>query len=202
MSRLGDIAERVAAVKAPRGALVVELSAAPNPDYDDRAWEAQVSIKPIWKTVHSLKEAVQEVMRFRGQNDLGGGNWTGGRVVDDEGKDVARISYNGRTWEPGRYPTPEINTREFDKERYEKLEAWRAGMKASARVAGNMGEFRVDLEKHSDGSMETRLLIHGQVHLSSEWPDTGVYEACLSAVEKVLKKAGGGVGRSFGRKPL
>lgn len=204
MSRLGDIAERVskvAAARASKGALIVELSAAPNPDFDERSWESQVSIKPIWKTVHSLKEAVQEVARFRTQNNLGGGNWTGGRVVDDEGKDVARISYNGRTWEPGRYPTPEIDTRKFDKERYEKLEAWRAGMNASSRVAGNLGEFRVDLEKHSDGSMEARLLIHGQVHLSAEWPDTSVYEACLSAVERVLEKAGSKAGRSIGRKP-
>ena len=192
MSRLGDIAERIsmkkAAKSAPRGALIVELAAESNPDFDERQWEAQVRIRPIWKVVHSMKEAVQEAMKFRGQNDLGGGNWTGGRVVDDEGKDVARISYNGRVWEPGNYPKPEIDVGKFDKERYEKLEAWRAGMRAS-KVAGNMGEFKVDLERHMDGSMETRLLVHGQVHLSAEWTDTSVYEDCLSAVEKILEKA-------------
>ena len=39
--------------------------------------------------------------------ELGGGNWLGGEVKKD-GKLFAKISYNGRAWEPGNYPTAEI----------------------------------------------------------------------------------------------
>lgn len=31
-----------------------------------------------------------------------------GVVTDANGKEVARVSYNGRVWEPGAWPTPEI----------------------------------------------------------------------------------------------
>jgi len=32
------------------------------------------------------------------QDDLGGGNWTGGQLFE-AGRQVARVSYNGRVWE-------------------------------------------------------------------------------------------------------
>ena len=32
------------------------------------------------------------------QDDLGGGNWSGGQIFE-AGRQVARVSYNGRVWE-------------------------------------------------------------------------------------------------------
>ena len=32
------------------------------------------------------------------QDDLGGGNWTGGELTE-HGRPVGRVSYNGRVWE-------------------------------------------------------------------------------------------------------
>ena len=95
-------------VRAPRGKLVVVLSAAPNPDYEERMWEGSVSIPPQKQVVADLREASNAVRKFILSNNLGGGNWTGGQVYDDVGRQVALISYNGRAWEPGRWPTPEI----------------------------------------------------------------------------------------------
>lgn len=89
----------------------------PNHDFDDQAWEAQVSLRPEWLKVASLDQAVTVAMMYRGKHELGGGNWSGGQVWDEDGRMVARISYNGRAWEPGRYPTPEIDVRRFDEER-------------------------------------------------------------------------------------
>ena len=35
-----------------------------------------------------------------GQYDLGGGNWNGGQICE-EGRPLARVSYNGRVWDMG-----------------------------------------------------------------------------------------------------
>jgi len=34
-------------------------------------------------------------------NDLGGSNWTGGTILDADGNEVGRVSYNGWVWAPG-----------------------------------------------------------------------------------------------------
>lgn len=66
--------------------------------------------------VKTLREASETVRKW-----IDGGNPSGevlgqsqlgkhcGRVtVSKTGAEVARVSYNGRVWEPGTYPTPEI----------------------------------------------------------------------------------------------
>jgi DNA repair protein RadC len=76
----------------------VTLSASPNPDFDMDSHEATISIPEKRVKVSSLGEARSVVMKFIRDNDLGGGNWTGGEVYKD-GQRVATISYNGRVWE-------------------------------------------------------------------------------------------------------
>lgn len=58
--------------------------------------------------VDTLRDASRTCRDFIEQNDVGGGNWTGGQVYDASGVQVAQISYNGRAWKPGLYPQPEI----------------------------------------------------------------------------------------------
>ena len=101
---------RTAGPKAPGGKLLVSLSAEPNPDYDLGSWEAGVKIPAKLVPVRDLRAAVQAARNFIQENNLGGGNWTGGQVYNDKGEWVARISYNGRVWEPGPRGrrTPEI----------------------------------------------------------------------------------------------
>lgn len=52
-----------------------------------------------WRVVGSIEEASDVCCNFIDENDLGGGNWSGGNVFRD-GEMVARISYNGRIWNP------------------------------------------------------------------------------------------------------
>ena len=74
----------------------IQLSARANLDFN----QAPLGIKSRWVEVKSLKEASEVAQTFLRVNGLGSGNWTGGQVKVG-GKVVARISYNGRAWEPG-----------------------------------------------------------------------------------------------------
>jgi hypothetical protein len=87
--------------------MTVELKHAANPDIAGGYWEARPPKGARLVTVGSLKEASDVCQSFIREWGLGGGNWTGG-AVRRNGKTVARISYNGRAWEPGNFPTKEI----------------------------------------------------------------------------------------------
>ncbi len=51
-----------------------------------------------WVPVESLQAASTACRSYIEEHDLGGGNWTGGKLVDGKGTHVANISYNGRIW--------------------------------------------------------------------------------------------------------
>jgi hypothetical protein len=82
--------------------MTVTLSAGRNPDFASRSLPKRQTV-----TVTSLAEAVSACRDYIEVNDLGGGNWTGGQIKWS-GRIVARVSYNGRVWESGPYPQPEI----------------------------------------------------------------------------------------------
>jgi hypothetical protein len=81
-----------------RNQLQVEMKASPNPDYDAPEHRATIRIKAFRHTIDSFKDASRAVRHFIETNDLGSGNWTGGRVFDDRGLVVGRVSFNGRVW--------------------------------------------------------------------------------------------------------
>ncbi len=62
----------------------------------------------VYFEVNGLIEAKNLTQKFIREFDLGGSNWVGGRVVDEENKFIAQISYNGRVWESENYPCKEI----------------------------------------------------------------------------------------------
>lgn len=62
----------------------------------------------VYFEVNSLLEAKNLTQKFINEFDLGGSNWVGGRVIDEENNFVARISYNGRVWEGESHPSKEI----------------------------------------------------------------------------------------------
>lgn len=77
----------------------VKLASVGNPDF------GQDPNRPMWGceknrtvTVASYKEASEVCSKFINDNDLGGGNWTGGEIYDDKNKVIAHVSYNGRVW--------------------------------------------------------------------------------------------------------
>ena len=76
----------------------VQLSHASNPDIPGY-WDQPIdSGKTRIIQVNSIHEASKVCREYIDRNHLGGGNWTGGNVFHD-GELVARISYNGRTWD-------------------------------------------------------------------------------------------------------
>lgn len=71
----------------------------PNPDIPGY-WSPPVEDgRPRSVAVTSMEEASRVCREYIESNELGGGNWTGGDVIN-AGKKVARISYNGRIWWP------------------------------------------------------------------------------------------------------
>lgn len=77
----------------------VELKADPNPDYSKDDHRATVRIKAFRHTVDSYKDASRAVRHFIQTNELGAGNWSGGRIFDDVGRVIGRVSFNGRIWD-------------------------------------------------------------------------------------------------------
>jgi hypothetical protein len=86
--------------------LSVELSNVGNPDHRENPDRALSGIQTGWKTVDSVEAAQAAVRAYISENDLGGGNWSGGDVKNLETGDIiGSISYNGRFWpadEPSR----------------------------------------------------------------------------------------------------
>jgi len=72
------------------------LKSCGNPDY------YQDPDRPISDTmkvnVDTLKMASDICREYILEYDLGGGNWIGGQVTEDN-KQIAKISYNGRIWD-------------------------------------------------------------------------------------------------------
>ena len=53
----------------------------------------------VYYEVKNLNEASLICQKFISTFGLSSGNWTGGRVVNENGNFLARISYNGRIWD-------------------------------------------------------------------------------------------------------
>lgn len=75
------------------------IKAGPNPDYDKADHRGSVRIKAFRRTVDSFKDASRAVRHFIETNDLGSGNFTGGKIYGDDGQVIGRVSYNGRAWD-------------------------------------------------------------------------------------------------------
>lgn len=76
--------------------MTVKLSSCGNPDHGQNPNDSlspKVSIE-----VATLKGASLVCLKYIARWNLGGGNWAGGQIYKD-GKQVARVSYNGRVWD-------------------------------------------------------------------------------------------------------
>lgn len=76
--------------------ITVKLSSCGNPDHGQNPNDSlspEVSIE-----VATLKGASEICLKYIANWNLGGSNWAGGQVYED-GKQVARVSYNGRVWD-------------------------------------------------------------------------------------------------------
>lgn len=78
----------------------VKLSHCPNPDLPYGYWDGldPDRARPRMVDAADLAEASRLCRAYIEENNLGGGNWSGGDVLL-RGKRVARVSYNGRVWD-------------------------------------------------------------------------------------------------------
>lgn len=81
----------------------VRLAATGNPDHREYYGEG-VLAPTLWLPVYSLAEASALCRKYISYFGLGGGNWTGGKLTDKTfGKEIGKVSYNGRVWPPGEW---------------------------------------------------------------------------------------------------
>ena len=71
--------------------MIVFLASCGNPDRNQYSAPSY----PEVVTVADVESAVKMAKKYRDQNDLGGGNWSGGEVYEN-GAFIGRIAYNGR----------------------------------------------------------------------------------------------------------
>lgn len=83
-------------LQSKSGIFMVKLSSVGNPDHGENPFRP-VSHASV-QYVKSLQEASDACSDYIKKNNLGGGNWSGGKVVRHTKKEVARIGYNGRIW--------------------------------------------------------------------------------------------------------
>lgn len=81
------------------GKFSVTLSSVGNPDYGQNPNRSLPGLKNSKVAVKTKQEASDACRKFIDDNQLGGGNWSGGDIFS-EGNLVARVSYNGRVWHP------------------------------------------------------------------------------------------------------
>ena len=101
--RPGRLCNVVFLVCRTPGVLNVRLASVGNPDYgqDFDNVEGLPGVQDQEVDVKDLAEAGAVCRRWIEENDLGGGNWAGGQVTDENGVQIAQVSYNGRVWPPG-----------------------------------------------------------------------------------------------------
>ena len=87
------------AIAAPKGAYKVLLASVGNADFRQDSRRSLPGVPRRSLRVASIADASKACRAYIEHYDLGGGNWIGGEVKKD-GKAVAKISYNGRAWDP------------------------------------------------------------------------------------------------------
>ncbi len=75
------------------------LSHAPNPDIRGGYWSGKPKCDGMLIEVRDLIDASAACIQYIAKHDLGGGNWTGGRVYNNVGTHIANVSYNGKVWD-------------------------------------------------------------------------------------------------------
>ena len=76
----------------------VKLSSVGNPDHGENPNRPKYGCRNQLVEVSSFKEASELCRKYIEDNDLGGGNWSGGAITENR-KQIAHVSYNGRVWE-------------------------------------------------------------------------------------------------------
>ena len=80
----------------------VILSALGNLDHNENPFSNIVNgkiIKPRIVKRPTIEACLKAVCQYIDKNDLGAGNWTGGKIYNENDEYVGRVSYNGKFWD-------------------------------------------------------------------------------------------------------
>jgi hypothetical protein len=69
-----------------------------NPDIKDYYWSKMRRPRAKEVKVESFEDASAICKDYIERYHLGGGNWAGGKITDDDGKEIARVSFNRKVW--------------------------------------------------------------------------------------------------------
>lgn len=92
----GEVVTQIRRIQTTPGLQVV-LSNVGNPDYGQNPEYTLPGRPNRIAAAKDLAEASSLCRTYIGESDLGGGNWSGGLILKD-GKEFAKVSYNGRIW--------------------------------------------------------------------------------------------------------
>ncbi len=59
----------------------------------------RVKVNRDWVEVDTLKEASKAIRDYIESKDMRSSEWFGGLLTDMDGKEIGRVSYNGRVWD-------------------------------------------------------------------------------------------------------
>lgn len=104
-----EFAGKLAALSDKRGRYIVQLASAGNIDFGQDPRRSMPGVPKQRLRISTIKNASLACRLYIEHNELGGGNWVGGEVLDAKTKKlIAYISYNGRAWDPTVNPMAEI----------------------------------------------------------------------------------------------
>jgi hypothetical protein len=89
--------------RASLAPLTVELSSVGNPDFGQDPDRPLPGVDANGVGVQDFAHASRVCLGYISLHNLGGGNWSGGRITDRKGVEVGRVSYNGKVWGPGEW---------------------------------------------------------------------------------------------------
>jgi hypothetical protein len=79
----------------------VELRSVGNPDFNQDPGRPLPGVRARWAVVRDFEAASKACLDYIREHGLGGGNWAGGKILDDGGSEVGRVGYTGAVWPPG-----------------------------------------------------------------------------------------------------
>jgi hypothetical protein len=82
-----------------QGQFKVALTSVGNPDHGQDPDRTLYGVPNETIAVNTMQEASEACRKYISEHMLGGGNWSGGQIVEN-GTYIAVVSYNGRVWYP------------------------------------------------------------------------------------------------------
>lgn len=78
--------------------MFLRLASVGNPDFGQNSTRPLPGVRDGVVPVADYAAASVLARKWIEDNDLGGGNWSGGQLTDEDGALVGRVAYNGRVF--------------------------------------------------------------------------------------------------------